>query len=259
MFLRAALSWLMLPVYIWQGTRLRMRIERLLPANVAVNGTVGSEHVGDPLRILVIGDSTVASVGMEKLEDTFAFCVANAVSKEHARRVEWRSAGANSATSGDLRDFVVPNIEARDWTHIFISVGINDMKNFHLAGHFKRNFGTLLYALRTRFPASELIWTPIPNMKLCPALPKQLAEVLSARADVINAMGVRMCNERRASHTTPVGDVGASCFARDGFHPNGKGYRVWAKHVAPWFKPKDTTSEEASGNSAQITRLPRRA
>ncbi|MEO0543891.1 MAG: SGNH/GDSL hydrolase family protein [Pseudomonadota bacterium] len=257
MFLRAALSWSMLPVYIWQGARLRMRIERLLPADVPVSGVVGGEHAGDPLRLLVIGDSTVASVGMEKLEDTFAYNVACSVSKTQVRPVEWRAAGANSATSGDLRDFVVPNIDRRDWTHVFISVGINDMKNFHLAGHFKRNFGALLYALRTRFPDSELIWTPIPNMKLCPALPKRLAEVLAARADVINAMGVRMCRERRAIHTTPVGDVGPSCFARDGFHPNGEGYRVWADHVAPWFKPQNQKS--ATNESAQITRLPRRA
>ncbi|MEO1749677.1 MAG: SGNH/GDSL hydrolase family protein [Pseudomonadota bacterium] len=259
MLMRAALSWLMLPVYVWQGTRLRMRIERLLPADVPVSGIVGEEYNDDPLRVLVIGDSTVASVGMEKLEDTFAYSVAQSVAKAHSMPVEWRSAGANSATSGELRDFVLPNIDRRDWTHIFISVGINDMKNFHLAGHFKRNFGTLLYALRTRFPDSEIIWTPIPNMKLCPALPKRLAEVLAARADVINAMGVRMCRERRAIHTTPVGDVDASCFARDGFHPNGKGYRVWADHVAPWFKPDDAKRQEADAGAAQVTRLPRRA
>ncbi|MEL6202899.1 MAG: SGNH/GDSL hydrolase family protein [Pseudomonadota bacterium] len=259
MFMRAALSWLMLPVYVWQGTRLRMRIERLLPARVPVSGVVGAEHKGDELRLLVIGDSTVASVGMETLEETFAYSIAQSVALAHSKRVEWRSAGANSATSGELRDFIVPNIDRRDWTHIFISVGINDMKNFHLAAHFKRNFGTLLYALRTRFPDTILIWTPIPNMRLCPALPKRLADVLAARADVINAMGVRMCQERGAVHTTPVGDVDASCFARDGFHPNGKGYRVWADHVAPWFKPDDAMAEHPGNATAQVTRLPRRA
>ncbi|MEL6920087.1 MAG: SGNH/GDSL hydrolase family protein, partial [Pseudomonadota bacterium] len=239
MLLRAALSWIMLPVYIWQGLRVRMRIERLLPADVPVRGVAGSEYDGRPVKLLIIGDSTVASVGMEQLQDTFAYNIAQAVARHHKARVEWRAAGANSATSGEIRDYILPHIEDRDWTHIFVSVGINDMKNFHLVGHFKRNFGTLLYALRTRFPDAKLIWTPIPNMRQCPALPKMLAEVLSARADVINAMGHRMCAERQASATDPVRDVDASCFARDGFHPNGKGYGVWAEHVVPWFALDD--------------------
>ena len=45
----------MLPVYVWQGLRVRMRIERLLPANVPTSGTVGEEHGGEPVRLLAIG------------------------------------------------------------------------------------------------------------------------------------------------------------------------------------------------------------
>ncbi|MEM9999323.1 MAG: SGNH/GDSL hydrolase family protein [Pseudomonadota bacterium] len=258
MLLRALLSWIMLPVYVWQGLRVRMRIERLLPANVPTHGTVGEEHGGEPIRLLAIGDSTVASVGMEEIEDTFAYSLARSVSETHQKQVVWRAIGANSATSGELRDFIVPHVDQRDWTHIFISVGINDMKNFHLVGHFKRNFGTLLYMLRARFPDAKLIWTPIPNMRVCPALPKRLGEVLAARADLINAMGVRMCRERGATATTPVGDVDATCFARDGFHPNGKGYRVWAEHIAPWFETPEPT-DKSKPQPAQITQLARRA
>lgn len=258
MLQRAILSWLMLPVYVWQGLRVRMRIERLLPAKVPNQGVVGEQYAGEPIKLLAIGDSTVASVGMEELSDTFTYAVANAIAEDQGKRVEWRSIGANSATSGELRDFVVPHVDRRDWTHIFVSVGINDMKNFHLVSHFKRNFGTLLYALRARFPNAQIIWTPIPNMRLCPALPNRLSEVLAARADLINAMGVRMCNEREATATTPVGDVDETCFARDGFHPNGKGYRVWADHIAPWFKPP-ISADETQTPGAQITRLPRRA
>ncbi|MEL6435514.1 MAG: SGNH/GDSL hydrolase family protein [Pseudomonadota bacterium] len=258
MFLRAALSWVMLPVYVWQGLRVRMRIERLLPAETAMSGRAGGDKGDADIKLLVMGDSTVASVGMDTIEDTFAHAIAHAVADAHDCSVEWRAIGANSATSGELRDFVLPHIEERHWTHIFVSVGINDMKNFHLVSHFKRNFGTLLYALRTRFPDAELIWTPIPNMRLCPALPKALSEVLAARADLINAMGERLCHERGATATTPVSDVDETCFARDGFHPNGKGYRVWGRHLAAWIAPRN--AERAPENPvAEVTRLHKRA
>ncbi|MEM1376131.1 MAG: SGNH/GDSL hydrolase family protein [Pseudomonadota bacterium] len=253
MFIRAALSWGMLPIYVWQGLRVRMTIERLLPAKVPAQGVVGQAHRGKPIKMLVLGDSTIASVGMETLEETFAYNVAQAISTKLTTPVHWRAVGANSATSGDIRDYVLPNIEERDWTHIFVSVGINDMKNFHLVSRFKKNFGTLLYALRARFPNATVIWTPIPNMRPCPAIPNLLSEVLAARADLINAMGKRMCQERQAIATDPVQDVDETCFARDGFHPNGKGYAIWANHVAHWFESDEGVV------SAEVTKLPKRA
>ncbi len=258
---RAIFSWVMLPVYVWQGIAVRLRIERLLPADVATSGLVGAGYAGAPVRLLVLGDSTVASVGMETLGETFAYQVAEAVAVRHRRPVAWRSIGANSATSGALRDHVVPHVEPRDFTHVFVCVGINDMKNFHLVSQFKKTFGTLLYALRTRFNEAEIIWTPIPDMRDCPALPKLLAQVLAARADLINAMGVRLCQERRVTATDPVARVDPSCFARDGFHPNGKGYRVWAEHAAQWIVPRqaDPATETQVATESSVTTLPRRA
>ncbi len=232
----AFFSWAMLPVYVWQGIRVRMRIERMLPARVPTTGLI--EGNSPEVRLLVIGDSTVASVGMEKLDDTMGFSIARAVHERTGGPVLWRTVGANSATAGDLRDHIVPHIEPRDWTDVVISVGINDMKNFHVVGRFKRNFGSLIYAVRTRFPNARVIWCPIPDMRQCPALPDQLGRVLAARAELINEMGARMCQERGAIVTDPVHIDTDDAFARDGFHPNGNGYRIWGDHFARWIAPE---------------------
>lgn len=229
----ALYSWAMFPVYAWQGIRLRMRIERLLPAPVPTEGAFSGNS--PEVRLLVMGDSTVAGVGMETLEDTLAFSIAKSVHEETGRPVRWRAAGGNSATASDLRDFIVPHVEQRDWTHIALSVGINDMKNFHMVRRFKRDFGALLYAVRTRFPHARIVWCPIPDMRQCPALPTTLGRILAARAELINAMGARMCRERGAIVTGPVPPQSIDAFARDGFHPNGEGYRVWGRHFARWI------------------------
>ncbi|MBO6551793.1 MAG: SGNH/GDSL hydrolase family protein [Roseitalea sp.] len=231
----ALYSWAMFPVYAWQGIRLRMRIERLLPAPVPTQGAFPGNS--PEVRLLVMGDSTVASVGMETLEDTLAFNIAKAVNDETGWPVSWRAAGGNSATASDLRDFIVPHVEPRDWTHIALSVGINDMKNFHMVRRFKRDFGALLYSARARFPQARIVWCPIPDMRQCPALPPTLGRILAARAELINAMGARMCRERGAIVTDPVPPQSVDAFARDGFHPNGDGYRVWGRHFARWIVP----------------------
>lgn len=240
---KAFFSWTLFPVYAWQGIRVRLRIERLLPAPVPTAGRFDGS--GEPVRLLVMGDSTVASVGMEQLDDTLAYNIAKAVNDQAGRPVRWRAAGGNSATARDIRDYIVPHIETRDWTHIALSVGINDMKNFHVVRQFKRDFGSLLYALRSRFPHASIVWCPIPDMRQCPALPKTLGRILAARAELINAMGARMCRERGATATDPVPPQGADAFARDGFHPNGNGYRVWGWHFARWIAPVDSSEDAA--------------
>ncbi|WP_306118800.1 MULTISPECIES: SGNH/GDSL hydrolase family protein [unclassified Roseitalea] len=237
----ALFSWAMFPVYAFQGVRVRMRIERMLPAPVPAAGEMSGNS--EPVRLLVMGDSTVASVGMERIEDTLAYNIAKAVNECTGWPVRWRAAGGNSATASDIRDYILPHIEERDWTHVALSVGINDMKNFHVVRRFKRDFGSLIYALRTRFPQARVIWCPIPDMRQCPALPRQLGRVLAARAELINAMGTRMCHERGAIVTDRVPPQQHNAFARDGFHPNGEGYRIWGRHFARWIAPPEGESD----------------
>ena len=226
-------TWMMLPVYIWQGVRLRQRIERLLPPDVPPTGKLGSKEPS--FRLLVIGDSSVASVGMERIEHTFAYNIADKVHDKTGRAVKWRVAGNNSATAADLRDFVLPHIEERDFTHVILAVGINDMKNFHAISTFKQTFGTLLYALKTRFSTAKIIWTPVPDMTGFPALPKQLSKILAARATLINAQGQQLCDERGVIYSEPVPVGTADGFARDGFHAGPEGYRIWGEHLVDYI------------------------
>jgi lysophospholipase L1-like esterase len=223
----------MFPVYAWQGIQLRRRIERLLPAYLPHSGQLGD---GDPAyKILTLGDSTVASVGMDKLEHTLTFNIAKAVHDKTGKTTAWRSAGGNSATADQVRDFILPHIEDRDFTHVVIAVGTNDMKNFHAIPTFKKNFGTLLYAVRTRFPGAKIIWTPVADMTKFPALPNGLAKVLSYRADLINAKGKQLCAERGAIYSEPIPIEGAAGFARDGFHAGPDGYKTFGEHLSGYI------------------------
>ncbi len=222
-------TWAMLPVYVWQGVRLRQRIERLLPPDVPQSGKLGAKEPS--FKLLVIGDSSVASVGMERLEQTFAYNIADFVHQRSGRAVKWRNAGKNSATSADLRDHVLPHIEERDFTHVILAVGINDMKNFHAISTFKKTFGTLLYALKARFPDAKIIWAPVPDMSRFPALPRQLARILAARAKLINHQGEQLCHERGVIYSEPVPVETEAGFARDGFHAGPEGYRIWGEHL----------------------------
>lgn len=228
--LRALLSWLAFPVYVWQGVGVRLRTARMLPAEGPVIHHVAGK--GEPVRLLVLGDSSAASVGVGRTDRGLAARLAHLVAERTGRPVDWRAAGFNSATSGQIRDHVLPNLSHDGWTHIVLAVGTNDAKNFHTVGRFKREFGGLLYALRAKWPQAHIVWSPVIEMTLVPALPSLLGKVLEIRASLLNRMGERLCQERGAVPATrlPVEDP-ASGFSTDGFHASAAGYEAWALHM----------------------------
>ncbi|WP_027166619.1 SGNH/GDSL hydrolase family protein [Mesorhizobium sp. WSM3224] len=228
--LLALLTWLAFPVYVWQGLGVRRRTSRMLPAQ----GPVMHEIAGKApaISLLVLGDSSAASVGIEQSEYGLAAQLAGLIAKRTGSTVRWRAAGFNSATSGQIRDHVLPNLSADPWTHIVLAIGTNDTKNFHAVPRFKKEFGGLLYALRAKWPEARVVWSPVLEFTRAPAMPPLLGRILEIRAIEMNRMGARLCNERGAiaAARLPITNPEAG-FASDGFHASAAGYRAWAEHL----------------------------
>jgi lysophospholipase L1-like esterase len=210
----------------------------MLPAKGPVLHRIGGAE--PRLGLLVLGDSSAASVGVGSSEHGLASQLAGLMAERTGQAVHWRAAGFNSATAGWIRDYVVPNLPHEPWTHIVLSIGTNDTKNFHSVPRWDREFGTLLYALRAKWPEARLIWSPVVDMTRVPALPRTLAKILEIRAQAINQMGVRLCRERSAisAPRLPIVDP-ALGFSTDGFHASEAGYRAWAEHLVDLLLAED--------------------
>ena len=228
--LKLLLTWLGLPVYIWQGVGVRLRTERLLPPEGPGTGRLKGK--GEAIRLLTLGDSSAAGIGVEKTEDNLGGHLSRMLNEKSGCPVSWRTAGFNSATCGQIRDHVVPNLVREDWTHIALSVGTNDVKNFHTLSHFKRDFGGLIYALTARFPHSRIYWSPVLDMRKVPALPYPMNALLELRARAFNRLGKKLCAERGAIAVPRLPEVAPEGFSRDGFHAGPAGYEYWAGHLA---------------------------
>ena len=225
--LAAAISWACLPIYIWQGLSLRRRALRLAPPQPQ---SVASEKgTGKTMSLLLLGDSSAAGVGVDDINHSLGGQLVKLLAERTSRPVKIRIAGCNSATAGQLRDYVVPNIKRQDFTHVIINVGINDTKNFHTGKRFCREFGTLIYALKTRFPDTQLIWSSILDMSHVPSLPTPLNKILGIRSRELRRHGEILCRERMAQIPEGVWDPTTENFSRDGFHASRKGYHEWAE------------------------------
>ncbi|MGB7287147.1 MAG: SGNH/GDSL hydrolase family protein [Salaquimonas sp.] len=232
------LSWLALPVYIWQGLAVRRNSLRLEPP--AHSGWIEAKSNGarqkiEPIRILLIGDSSAAGVGVRRIEDSLGGQLPGVVSELTGKPVRLRIAGNNSATSSQIRDFVLPHLEPEPYDFICLNIGTNDAKNWHRGNTFCKNFGSLLYALRTKFPSAKIVWSGIIDMQGIPALPSPLNKILGIRSRILNRNGKILCLERGALAPDPEWQVIPENFAIDGFHASEKGYREWAENLGKYL------------------------
>lgn len=64
------LTWLAFPVYVWQGLGVRRRTSRMLPAQGPVMHEISGK--APDISLLVLGDSSAASVGIGNSENGLA-------------------------------------------------------------------------------------------------------------------------------------------------------------------------------------------
>src|SRR3712207_2884569 len=87
----AAAAFPLLPLLFVQGKGVRRRTPRLPDAAGPVEGTVpGAEPA---VRLVVIGESTVAGIGAATHQTALTGCVAAALARRTGRAVRWRAAG----------------------------------------------------------------------------------------------------------------------------------------------------------------------
>ncbi|MEM1289407.1 MAG: SGNH/GDSL hydrolase family protein [Pseudomonadota bacterium] len=178
-----------------------------------------------------MGDSTVAGVGTTNLDDGLAVGIANGLSQGLNRQVSLHIAGSSSATTSDLRDHVLRHLPRDKFDLVILVIGVNDAKNLRTAKQFSRSFGTLIYALKARFPSALITHCPIVPLSVLPILPQPLKTVLSWRSDVIDAHAACLCASRGVARFTRHDWFPESGFARDGFHVNESGCDLWAGEV----------------------------
>ena len=235
------ISWLGFPVYVWQGLGVRRQSTRMPPP--PKKPVVELKGRGKPLRVLFVGDSSAAGVGVDDFEQSVAGRLPLLLKRQLGRPVYQRTSGNNSATSGRIRDAVIPHLEHIAYDYIVLSIGTNDAKNFHTGRRFCNEFGTLLYALHAKFPGSKIIWQGLIDMEGVPILPSPLNRILGIRSRIIRKNGEILCRERAAlappSNWKPVPEN----FSADGFHASSEGYRVWAEELADYITHLEKSGE----------------
>lgn len=201
----------------------------------SAEGPLNGDTSSPPLRLAVLGDSTVMGVGTPSTPEGLAGELATALSEVSGRPVQWRATFSAGATMRHVATDLVPRLsEAREPHVIVVSAGVNDLIRLHRRSTFRRDLQVLLDSARASLPRSVVVFGGMPPTHLAPALPVPMARLVGHRARLFDLETMAMTGQRHVAFLPLRAlEFGPECFAEDGFHPNEHGYRLWARHVAP--------------------------
>lgn len=229
------------PILYWQGRRVRKRVPHL-PEALAPNGVAGAS--GTPLRLLVLGESTMAGVGVDRHENGFAGALARRLAESLNQTVTWRVVARSGYTVRQVREKLLTEVSGEAPDVIVVGIGGNDA--FQLTNPFvwQTQVRQLIIDLRDRFPKTPILFTAVPPIREFPAFPWLMQRILGGLVEMLGTTLQQECQYHDLvycpkSHVRvnewvgrSEGALSAADFFSDGVHPAPITYRLWGQIVA---------------------------
>lgn len=202
------------------------------------NGTYGS-GVGQPLEVLVLGDSSAAGLGTEHRRQTIGAILANGVSAFSGRTVHLTNVAVIGAESRDLDLQVVNALDAVARPDVaVVLIGANDVTHRidkssavrHLEGAVRR----------LREAGAEVVVGTCPDLGTIQLVGQPL-RALARRWSRDLAAAQTVCVVEAGGRTVSLGDLigpefaerPTEMFSQDHFHPSPAGYARAASALLP--------------------------
>ena len=232
--LHPTLSILLLPVLMYQGQKVRDEVPRLPEAEGPREGSFmpGGEQQS-PLRILILGDSAAAGVGVEQQQQALVGQVLSHLPEDLP--VSWRLLARNGLKLKDIAQQLDDHDEQYDI--VIVSAGVNDATSRTRRYQFLCELQNLSERLKRRHGVQHILYTAVPPMQVFPSLPQPLRWYLGQRAKRLNSLIRAHCNKYDYTQMMIVDfPFTAEYMASDGFHPSAEGYRLWGGRAAALIK-----------------------
>ena len=217
----------LLPVLIPQGIWTKWHTPRLPEAMGERQGISGK---GKIIRLLILGDSAAAGVGVNQQKDALLGQLLKQFDLEHYQ-VHWQLHAKSGNTLLNLQQ-ILQEVPAQSFDIVIISSGVNDILQQHSALKWQQNFLHLYRSLQAYFGQPQILFTQVPPLQYFTALPKQLAWYLGKWSNYYNQQLHSHSKHLVNFHYVAI-DLPTSreYLATDGFHPSHLSYTIWAQDI----------------------------
>jgi len=222
---------LLAPLLVVQARRTRRDTPRLPEAGGADQGREGSGD-GPPLRLLVVGESTAAGVGVTEHRQGLGAHLARTLADARQAPVTWRVIGVNGIRAQGLNRLLA-NQPPPDTDLVIISLGVNDTTGVTRPHRYRQHLADLIGTLRRDRPDLPVYLLAVPPMQHFTALPRPLRDLLGQRAAQLDRAQRTLASQMPNVHHLAYPVIGDPAYlAEDGYHPSEKGYAYIAGQVA---------------------------
>ncbi|MCL2914854.1 SGNH/GDSL hydrolase family protein [Shewanella corallii] len=217
----------LLPLILWQGKQVRRNTVRLPEA-------MGEPHFpatdDNALSLLHLGESTVAGVGVRHIRDGLTANIINSLQRDGVAASAWAQ-GHNGATVAEINT-LAPTIIHPDI--LLVTLGVNDTVRMTSDKDWRQQLE--LCVARFAGPDTRVCFTQVPDMAAFPALPAPLNQFLGLRASKLHRTLKSLCLQKKWHLLEVDLPVAEHWMAKDGYHPNAEGYRIWGESIARQLK-----------------------
>lgn len=191
--------------------------------------TVG-EAMGEPVRLLVLGDSAARGYGLRRVADTFPHQLANRLAATTGRRVHVTSLATDGHRTADLVTDQAPQVRAAQPDAVVVSVGVNDAIRMTPRDELEEATRDLLAQVRAASGEAALGLVTCPDLGAAPGFPRPLNLAVGWRCRRVARIQQAVARELDVP-TIALPRPDAAMFGVDGFHPGAAGQTAMAEVV----------------------------
>jgi lysophospholipase L1-like esterase len=222
------------PIMYIQGMIVRKYAAELPEAVGPRAGVIGQ---GKPLRVLVLGDSSAAGVGVQTQDEAIAGQLASQLADKF--QVSWKLLAKTGATTKSHTQALLEQVEGK-FDAAMICLGVNDVTHGVNLKVWLKQQARLYDILQSHFGVKDIYVSGIPPIKYFPLLPQPLRWFLGRRADRFDHWLAALINNRQNCFHIPITfPHDNSLMASDGYHPKASVYAEWASWVAEKIKNRN--------------------
>lgn len=217
------------PVLLPQAHWLRRTALRLPEAPGPREGVEGKG--ASKLRVLVVGDSSAAGVGIADQAQALALPLAKELALREGYAVGWQLVAQSGVNASEAIALVrSSHIEPADVAVIVL--GVNDVTSQNTAHGFTERIAALWTLLEEDHGVKWGVVCGLPPMGRLTAVPQPLRWYLGRYASWLDAALNEWSMKRGLGYWAASFPTEAEVLAEDGFHPGAAAYPMWSARLA---------------------------
>ncbi|TGK03797.1 SGNH/GDSL hydrolase family protein [Leptospira semungkisensis] len=226
-------SLLLSPVLLWQGLKARKTIPRLPDAS---GPDFGELPGADPFSLLVLGESTVAGVGIPDYKSSLTGQIASVLGTKSGRKILWKAIGESGITLKEAKEKFGSRLPESSLDAIVIALGANDVVKLNTQKRWSSELQDLIDICKSKYSDTPIFIAGVPPLGIFPSLPSTMRFVLGWKARLLDQASSYLSARLQNVFHIPMRKLGSisseGIFCSDGFHPSIKGCSIWGEEIA---------------------------